>query len=95
MSTALASFKIKETRPRQSEAGVGATLAHNEIITTILPPIVAELEGKINELQAKIDHILDEMKWHPNAISSGTAHPALQSAAATYRGGRKTRKQRV
>jgi hypothetical protein len=52
---------------------------------------VSELEGKITELQMKIDHILDEMQWHPNAISRGTAHPELLAAA--LRGGRRTRRK--
>jgi len=94
MSTALASFKLHQTRPKQSPAGVGATLAINEIIRNILPPIVAELEGKISELQQKVDHILDEMQWHPNAIGRGVAHPALQAAAGAAEGGRRTRRRR-
>jgi|LauGreDrversion4_2_1035121.scaffolds.fasta_scaffold427136_2 hypothetical protein len=93
MSTALASFKLHETRPKQSPAGVGATLAHNGIIRDILPPIVAELEGKISELQQKVNHILDEMQWHPNAIGMGVAHPALQAAAGAE-GGRRTRRRK-
>jgi hypothetical protein len=54
MSTALSSFTLKQTRPKQSEAGVGSTLAYNQIIRDVLPPIVAELEKKIADLQAKI-----------------------------------------
>jgi hypothetical protein len=92
MSSALSSFKKQKTRPKQSDAGIGATLTYNGVITEILPPIVAELEGKINELQRKVDHILDEMQWHPNAISRGTAYPALQ-AAAVPRNRRKTRRR--
>jgi hypothetical protein len=100
MSAALSLFKIKHTRKGQSQAGVGATLVHNEIITDILPPIVSELEKKITELQRKIDHILEEMQWHPNAISRGTAHPALQAAANAHsaiqanKGGGKTRRRK-
>jgi hypothetical protein len=55
MSSALASLKEKQTRPKQSDAGVGATLAYNEIIRDVLPPIVAELEKKIVDLEAKVD----------------------------------------
>jgi hypothetical protein len=55
MSTALATFKIHQTRQKQSEAGLGATLAYNEIIKDVLPPIVAELEKKIAELEEKVD----------------------------------------
>ena len=96
MSTALASFNLHEIRPKQAPAGVGATLAINEIIRNILPPIVAELEGKISELQQKVDHILDEMQWHPNAIGRGVAHSALQAAASANaaEGGRRTRRRR-
>lgn len=94
MSSALSSFKTGRTRTGQSQAGIGSTLAYNGIITNVLPPIVAELEGKITELQKKLDHILDEMQWHPNAISRGTAHPELQAAAAASRGGQRTRRRR-
>jgi len=96
MSTALASFNLHEIRPKQAGRS-GATLAINEIIRNILPPIVAELEGKISELQQKVDHILDEMQWHPNAIGRDVAHPALQAAAASpnaAEGGRRTRRRR-
>lgn len=55
MSSALATFKLKETRPKQSDAGVGATLAYNQIIREVLPPIIAELEKKIADLQEKVD----------------------------------------
>ena len=55
MSTALATFKLHESRPKQHPAGVGATLAYNEIVRDVLPPIVAELEKKIAELQEKVD----------------------------------------
>lgn len=57
MSTALASFNQKQTRSGQNPAGVGATLAYNEIIRDVLPPIVAELEKKIADLQAKVDNV--------------------------------------
>ena len=96
MSTALDSFKSRETRTGQSKAGVLATLTYNEIIKDVLPPIVGELEGKIAELQRKIDHILDEMQWHLNSISRGIAHPELQAAATTFadaKGGRRTRRR--
>jgi hypothetical protein len=92
MSSALSSFKRIQSRSKESQASTGARLAYNGVITEILPPIVAELEGKINELQRKVDHILDEMQWHPNAISRGTAYPALQ-AAAVPRNRRKTRRR--
>ena len=55
MSTALASFQLHQTRPKQSQAGLGATLAYNEIVRDVLPPIVAELEKKISDLQEKVD----------------------------------------
>ena len=54
MSTALSSFTLRQTRPKQSDAGVGATMAYNQIIRDVLPPIVAELEKKIADLEAKI-----------------------------------------
>ena len=57
MSTALAAFNMKETRPKQSPAGVGATLAYNEIVRDVLPPIVAELEKKIADLQEKVNNM--------------------------------------
>jgi superfamily I DNA and RNA helicase len=57
MSSVLAQLKEKKTRTGQSPAGVGATLAYNEIIKDVLPPIVAELEKKISELQEKIDNM--------------------------------------
>ena len=55
MSEALNSMKKQETRPKQHPAGVGATLAYNMIITDVLPPIVAELEKKIADLQQQLD----------------------------------------
>jgi hypothetical protein len=55
MSSALATFNLKQTRPKQSDAGIGASLAYNEIIRDVLPPIIAELEKKIADLQEKID----------------------------------------
>ena len=51
MSTALATFKMHETRPKQHPAGVGATLAYNEIVKDVLPPIVAELEKKVDSMK--------------------------------------------
>ena len=92
MSTALQSIKIVEPRSEQHAARQGALLAQLVIVRDVLPPIVAELEGKISELQQKVNHILDEMQWHPNAIGRGVAHPALQAAAAE--GGRRTRRRR-
>jgi hypothetical protein len=55
MSTALESFKIKQTRSGQHPAGQGAMLAYNEMIKDVLPPIVAELEKKIADLEEKLD----------------------------------------
>ena len=93
MSDALRSIKLEGSRKGQSAAGAGASLAHLVIVRDVLPPIVAELEAKIASLEGKVNHILDEMRWHPNAISAGVAHPALQAASAA-RGGRKTRRRR-
>ena len=58
MSSALATFKLQQTRTGQHPAGVGATLAYNGMIKDVLPPIVRELEEKITELQKKIDELL-------------------------------------
>ena len=64
MSTALAKFKVQETRPKQSQAGIGATIAYNGMVCNVLPPIVAELETRIEalekvieSLQAKVAHL--------------------------------------
>ena len=54
MSTALATFQLKTTRSIQSQAGVGSTLAYNEILRDVLPPIVAELEKKIADLERRL-----------------------------------------
>ena len=51
MSTALAKFTRQETRPKQSQAGIGATLAYNGVVCNVLPPIVAELEARIEALE--------------------------------------------
>jgi hypothetical protein len=80
MSTALASLKLKQTRSGQNPAGIGATLAYNEIIRDALPPIVAELENKILELQEKLDSI---------KRPSGTGISAVRG----LQGGRHTRKK--
>jgi hypothetical protein len=32
------------------------------------------------------------MRWHPNAIPSGIAHPELQAAASSFNGGSKKRR---
>ena len=79
MSSALASLKQKQTRTGQNPAGVGATLAYNEIVRDVLPPIVAELEQKIAELQEKVDNM---------------KRPAGSGAAAVrgLRGARRTRR---
>ena len=96
MSSALSSFKTGKTRSGQSSASLQSTHLYNGIITNILPPIVTELEEKISELEKKLDYILDEMQWHPNAISRGTAHHELQAAAAAHIGigGQRTRRRR-
>jgi len=57
MSTALAKFNLKQTRTGQHPAGVGATLAYNEMVKDVLPPIVRELEEKILELQKIIEEL--------------------------------------
>jgi hypothetical protein len=57
MSTALAKLNLKQIRLGQSPAGVGATLAYNEMIKEILPPVVRELEEKILELQKIIEEL--------------------------------------
>jgi hypothetical protein len=57
MSEALKSMTSKETRTGQVPAGVGATLAYNMIIKDVLPPIVAELEKKIADLQQQVDNM--------------------------------------
>ncbi len=62
MSTSLASFSIKQTRSGQHPAGVGATLAYNEIIKDVLPSIVRELEDKILELQKTVDELRNSLK---------------------------------
>lgn len=79
MSTALASIKLKETRSGQNPAGIGATLAYNEVVRDVLPPIVAELEKKIADLQEKVD----SMK---RPAGSGV------SAVRGIQGGRRTRR---
>ena len=55
MSEALKSMTPKQTRTGQAPAGAGATLAYNMIIKDVLPPIVAELEKKIADLQQQVD----------------------------------------
>jgi len=62
MSTALASLEVRKTRPNQTPAGIGAILAYNEMITHVLPQIVAELEKKIAELEEKIDSFESKTK---------------------------------
>ena len=80
MSTALATFKMHETRPKQHPAGGGATLAYNEIVKDVLPPIVAELEKKIADLEKKVD----SMKR-----PAGTGLSAVRG----LQGGRQTRRR--
>jgi len=80
MSTVLATFKLHETRAKQSPAGVGATLAYNEIIKDVLPPIVAELEKKIADLEKKLDSI---------KRPAGTGLSAVRG----LQGGRQTRRR--
>jgi hypothetical protein len=80
MSTALATFKLKQTRPKQGDAGIGATLAYNEIIKDVFPPIIAELEKKITDLQEKVDSI-------KRPVGTGV------SAVRGLQGGRQTRRR--
>jgi len=57
MATALAKFDLKNVRDGQHPAGVGATLAYNQMIKEVLPPIVRELEEKIAELQKTVEEL--------------------------------------
>lgn len=57
MSTALATFKLHQTRTDQSPAGIGAIIAYNEITKEVLPPIVRELEEKIAKLQKTVEEL--------------------------------------
>ena len=84
MSTALQGLKLKETRPKQDAAGVGATLAYNMVIRDALPGIVAELEKKIADLQSKVDDLA--------STSSKPAGTGLSAVRALHRGGRRTRR---
>lgn len=52
MSNALASFKIQTSKLMRPPPGMHV---YNAIIRDILPPIVAELEKKIADLQEKVD----------------------------------------
>lgn len=81
MSTALASFEVKQTRDKQSPAGVGSILAYNQIVRDVLPPIVAELEKKIADLQEKVDNM-------KRPAGSGV------SAVRGLQGARRTRRRR-
>ena len=78
MSGALNSMTPKETRAPWEPAGVGATLAYNMIIRDVLPPIVAELEKKIADLQQRVDNM---------KRPAGSGHAAVRS----LRGGRTRR----
>ena len=60
MSTALAKLERHETRPKQHPAGIGATLAYNDIVFGVLPPIIAELEHKIAALEEKINRLASQ-----------------------------------
>lgn len=62
MSSVLANLKLKRTRTGQSQAGIGSTLAYNEIIKDVLPPIVNELEEKISILQKTVENLLQIIK---------------------------------
>ena len=57
MSTALAKFKVQETRPKQCQAGIGATIAYNGMVCNVLPPIVAELETRIEALEKLVESL--------------------------------------
>ena len=63
MSSVLANLKLKRTRTGQSPEGIGATLAYNEIIKDVLPPIVSELEEKISILQKTVENLLQIIKF--------------------------------
>ena len=51
MSAALAKFKVHEVRSSHSDARIGANLAYNGVVCNVLPPIVAELEARIEALE--------------------------------------------
>jgi hypothetical protein len=61
MSSALAKLNLKQTRTGQHPAGVGATLAYNEIVKDVLPPIIRELEEKITELQKTVEELRKDL----------------------------------
>jgi hypothetical protein len=55
-------LKLKQTRTGQHPAGVGATLAYNEMVKDVLPPIVQELEEKISVLQETVNELVKLIK---------------------------------
>jgi hypothetical protein len=83
MSTALDSFKRKEIKSVHNAPAysIGAKIAYNETVFSVLPPIVAELEKKIADLQEKVD----KMKR-----PAGTGLSAVRG----LHGGRYTRRNR-
>lgn len=62
MSSILSNLKLKQTRTGQNPAGVGATLAYNEMVKDVLPPIVQELEEKISVLQETVNELVKLIK---------------------------------
>lgn len=62
MSSILSNLKLKQTRTGQHPAGVGATLAYNEMVKDVLPPIVQELEEKISVLQETVNELVKLIK---------------------------------
>jgi pyrimidine operon attenuation protein/uracil phosphoribosyltransferase len=55
MSTALAALTEKKCGSNESHAVIGAKLAYNIVLRDVLPPIVAELEKKIAELERRLN----------------------------------------
>ena len=75
MSTALAKFKVHETRPKQSQAGIGATIAYNGMVCNVLPPIVAELEARIEALETIIASLQAKVAYAQPAGEINGARP--------------------